>query len=95
MTRALSSGIGLGGNRISRIRAAALREAMVKNPYVKVLITEGYYDLATPYFAAANYTIDHLKILPLKYRGNISYATFESGHMVYLSAESFEEDESG
>lgn len=66
--------------------AAALRQAMVKNPYLKVLAMEGYYDLATPYFAA-NYTIDHLNLSP-KYRGNISYATFESGHMVYLSTDS-------
>jgi carboxypeptidase C (cathepsin A) len=66
--------------------AEALREAMVKNPYVKVLAMEGFYDLATPYFAA-NFTMDHLNLAP-KYRENISYATFESGHMVYLSTES-------
>lgn len=55
---------------------------MVKDPYLKVLVMEGYYDLATPYYAA-NYTFDHLDIAP-KYRENISYATYESGHMVYL-----------
>jgi len=62
--------------------ASALRQAMVKDPYLKILVMEGYYDLATPYYAA-NYTFDHLN-LPPKYRENISYATFESGHMVYL-----------
>ncbi len=62
--------------------ATALREAMVKDPYLKVLVMEGYYDLATPYYAA-NYTIDHLA-LPSSYRGNVSYATYEAGHMVYL-----------
>jgi len=66
--------------------ASALRQAIVKNPYLKVLVMEGYYDLATPYFAA-NYTIDHLN-LPPKYRNNISTATYESGHMVYLAGES-------
>ncbi|MFZ0418183.1 MAG: peptidase S10 [Candidatus Sulfotelmatobacter sp.] len=66
--------------------ASALRQAIVKNPYLKVLVMEGYYDLATPYFAA-NYTIDHLN-LPSKYRSNISTATYESGHMVYLAGES-------
>jgi carboxypeptidase C (cathepsin A) len=66
--------------------ASALRQAMVKNPYLKVLAMEGYYDLATPYFAA-NFTMDHLDLAP-KYRGNISYATFDSGHMVYLAPES-------
>ena len=62
--------------------ASALRQAMVKNPYLKILVMEGYYDLATPYYAA-NYTVDHLN-LPPKYRDNISFATYESGHMVYL-----------
>lgn len=65
--------------------ATALREAIVKNPYLKVLVMEGYYDLATPYHAA-NYTIQHLD-LPKKYRDNISFATYESGHMVYLGNE--------
>jgi carboxypeptidase C (cathepsin A) len=62
--------------------ASAMRQAIVKNPYLKILVMEGYYDLATPYLAA-NYTVDHLN-LPQKYRGNISFATYESGHMVYL-----------
>jgi carboxypeptidase C (cathepsin A) len=62
--------------------ATAMRQAMVKNPYLKVLVMEGYYDLATPYYAA-NYTMDHLN-LPQKYRDNISFATYEAGHMVYL-----------
>jgi len=65
--------------------ASALRQAIVKNPYLKVLVMEGYYDLATPYYAA-NYTVDHLN-LPEKYRSNISFATFDSGHMVYLPAD--------
>ncbi len=62
--------------------ATALRQAIVKNPYLKVFVMEGYYDLATP-FAAANYTMNHLDIPP-KYHQNISFATYDAGHMVYL-----------
>jgi len=65
--------------------ASALRQAMVKNPYLKVLVMEGYYDLATPYYAA-NYSVDHLD-LSGQYRNNISFATYYSGHMVYLPVE--------
>jgi hypothetical protein len=36
---------------------------MIKNPYMKILVMEGYYDLATP-FAAANWTMDHLDLGP-------------------------------
>jgi carboxypeptidase C (cathepsin A) len=66
--------------------ASALRQAMVKDSYLKILVMEGYYDLATPYLAA-NYTMDHLD-LPEQYRKNISYATYDSGHMVYLNSPS-------
>ncbi|MGA7288057.1 MAG: peptidase S10, partial [Terriglobales bacterium] len=62
--------------------AGGLRSAMIKNPYMKILVMEGYYDLATP-FAAANWTMDHLD-LEGKYRQNISYATYGAGHMVYV-----------
>ena len=62
--------------------ASALRRALVRNPFLKVLVMEGYYDLATPYFAA-DYTVDHLA-LPEKFRSQISSATYEAGHMVYL-----------
>jgi carboxypeptidase C (cathepsin A) len=62
--------------------AGGLRSAMIKNPYMKILVMEGYYDLATP-FAAANWTMDHLDLGP-QARQNISYATYGSGHMVYV-----------
>ncbi len=62
--------------------AGGLRSAMIKNPYMKILVMEGYYDLATP-FAAANWTMDHLG-LDGQFRQNVSYATYNAGHMVYI-----------
>ncbi|MBV9341576.1 MAG: peptidase S10 [Acidobacteria bacterium] len=62
--------------------ASALSHAMVRDPFLRVLVMEGYYDLATPYYAA-NYTMEHLHV-PAKYRSQISFATYEAGHMVYL-----------
>ena len=41
--------------------AVDLRAAMVKVPYLKVLVLEGHYDLATPYFAST-YTMDHMDL---------------------------------
>jgi carboxypeptidase C (cathepsin A) len=62
--------------------AGGLRSAMIKNPYLKILVMEGHYDLATP-FAAADWTMAHLN-LDAKYRQSVSYATYEAGHMVYI-----------
>jgi carboxypeptidase C (cathepsin A) len=66
--------------------SSSLREAMTQDPYLKVLVMEGYYDLATP-FLGANYTMDHLDLLP-QYRKNISYQQYYSGHMVYVDQKS-------
>lgn len=64
-----------------------LRKAMVRNPYMKVLVAYGYYDLATPYFGI-KYTIDHLGLVHTRpersLRGNVRYAAYEAGHMMYI-----------
>ncbi len=62
--------------------AETLREAMTKNPSLKVFVASGYYDLATPYFAT-EYTFDHLGLDP-SLRAQVSMATYESGHMMYI-----------
>ena len=66
--------------------ATALRQAIVKDPFLRVLVMEGHYDLATPY-VAVDYTMDHLDLTP-QYRKNISFTQYDSGHMVYLDSQS-------
>lgn len=62
--------------------SATLRDAMVRNPALKVLFACGYYDLATPHFAA-DYTIRQMH-LPEELRGNVMTRYYESGHMMYI-----------
>lgn len=62
--------------------AETLRTAMVLNPNLHVFVAKGYFDLATPFFAA-DYTFDHLD-LPANLRANLSGDYFEAGHMVYV-----------
>ncbi|MEQ8762396.1 MAG: peptidase S10 [Planctomycetota bacterium] len=62
--------------------ASRLRSAISQNPGLKVLVAAGYYDLATPYFAA-EYTMNHLGLDP-SLQGNIRFTYFESGHMMYV-----------
>ncbi|HEY3289205.1 MAG TPA: peptidase S10, partial [Anaerolineae bacterium] len=59
-----------------------LRKAMTINPYLKLYIANGYYDMATPYFAT-EYTIAHLG-LDASLRSNISMGYYEAGHMMYV-----------
>lgn len=58
-----------------------LATAMKQNPNLKVMVTGGYYDLATPYFQA-KYEMAHMPI-PESLRKNIEFRFYESGHMVY------------
>ncbi len=59
-----------------------LRQAITRNPALKVLFTSGYYDLATPYFDTP-FSVAHLG-LPTALRSNISIAYYEAGHMMYI-----------
>jgi carboxypeptidase C (cathepsin A) len=66
-----------------------LAAAMKFNPRLKVLLNGGYFDLATPYFAA-RYEINHLTI-PATLRQNLQFAWYQSGHMVYAHEESLKQ----
>jgi carboxypeptidase C (cathepsin A) len=63
-----------------------LREAMSKNRNLKVFIACGYFDLATPYYAA-EYTVNHLGLDPIL-RNNIILEHYQSGHQLYTRIES-------
>ncbi len=66
-----------------------LATAMKYNPRLKVMLNGGYFDLATPYFAA-RYEMYHLPI-PATLRQNIQFSWYKSGHMVYAHDESLKE----
>ncbi len=66
--------------------AEDLRHAMLRNPYLKVWIACGYYDLATPFLSIES-TIARLNLDP-SVRGNLSFTYYPSGHMVYIHAPS-------
>lgn len=63
--------------------AGDLASAMRKNPYLRVLSENGYFDLATP-FHETEYDLDHVN-LPPELRRHITFAYFDSGHMIYLN----------
>jgi carboxypeptidase C (cathepsin A) len=65
-----------------------LRSALSKNPFMRLFVASGYFDLATPYFAT-EYTLTHMGLDP-KLRGSIHTAEYESGHMVYIDLKSLE-----
>lgn len=64
----------------------ALRSAIAKNPYMKVLVGQGYYDLATPYHATA-YMLSHMNVDPTL-RSNVIMKDYPAGHMFYLDVDS-------
>jgi carboxypeptidase C (cathepsin A) len=77
------------GNPIALNVANDLAEAMKTNPRLHVMVNGGYYDLATPFFAA-QYEDKHLPI-PQSLAKNVEYDWYESGHMVYVRNESLKQ----
>ena len=55
---------------------------MIRNPSLLVQIENGYYDLATPFFAM-EWTTDHMNV-PAELRGNIRHRYYQAGHMMYV-----------
>ena len=85
----LGGGIGpwnWGTNNNYVDTSTALRNALAKNPYLKVFVAMGYYDMATPYYAV-EYTLNHISIDPLLLK-NFSRSYYEAGHMMYIDEKS-------
>jgi carboxypeptidase C (cathepsin A) len=59
-----------------------MAEAMTRDPHVKVLILNGYFDLATVFYGV-EHTIGHLG-LPKEIKDNIIMKYYEAGHMMYI-----------
>lgn len=66
--------------------AETLRKAMTMNPFLKVHVASGFYDLATPYFAT-DYTLNHLGLEP-ELQQNLSTSFYPAGHMMYVHLDS-------
>jgi carboxypeptidase C (cathepsin A) len=66
--------------------AQDLKKAMDRNRYLRVMVCCGYFDLATPYFAAES--VVHNMNLDPAVRNNIQLDFYGCGHMVYLETAS-------
>ena len=85
----LGGGIGpwnWGTNNNYVDTSTALRNALAKNPFLKIFVAMGYYDMATPYYAV-EYTLNHISIDPLLLK-NFSRSYYEAGHMMYIDEKS-------
>ncbi len=70
-----------------------MADALSKDPYVKVLVMNGYYDLATV-FHGVEHSISHLDV-PKSATDRIIMTYYEAGHMMYThlpSAKLFRDD---
>lgn len=56
--------------------------ALAKNPFMKLFVASGYYDMATPYFAA-EHTLATMNLDP-QLKRNVTTAYYEAGHMMYI-----------
>jgi carboxypeptidase C (cathepsin A) len=59
-----------------------LAAAMKQNPYLKVMVNGGYFDVSTPYFEG-KLEMRHLPVPP-SLQQNVEYHYYQSGHMVYV-----------
>jgi carboxypeptidase C (cathepsin A) len=90
--RPTSGGPGMGFGGMAQVQpyvAADLASAMRKNPHLKVFSANGYFDLATPFFAT-EFDLDHMNLEPAL-RGNVQFGYYPSGHMIYLNVDALKQ----
>ncbi len=80
---------GRGGEQTAPDVAVDLSDAIRKNPHLHVFSANGYFDLATPFFAT-EYDLSHMD-LPANLVGNVQFGYYPAGHMVYLNVEALKE----
>ncbi|HEY7330964.1 MAG TPA: hypothetical protein VH592_25225 [Gemmataceae bacterium] len=76
---------GQAKNRYLNV-SPSLREALARNPGLRVFVANGYYDLATPYLAT-RYTFDHLD-LDGELHKRVCMCYYDAGHMMYIDKKS-------
>jgi carboxypeptidase C (cathepsin A) len=64
----------------------ALRSALHQNPYTKLFVASGYYDLACP-LGTVDQILNQLELDP-RLKGNVSRGYYAAGHMMYLEQQS-------
>jgi carboxypeptidase C (cathepsin A) len=69
--------------------AGDLADAMRKDPKLRVFSVNGLFDLATPFFIT-EFDLAHMELEP-KLRGNIEFAYYPSGHMIYLNVDALKQ----
>uniref|UniRef100_UPI00262F6DE1 S10 family peptidase n=1 Tax=uncultured Brevundimonas sp. TaxID=213418 RepID=UPI00262F6DE1 len=75
----------LGGVQTTPNTAIDLATVIRRNPHMKVLSLNGYYDAATPFFST-EYDLAQTMLEP-HLRRNIEFTYYEGGHMMYTSRE--------
>lgn len=64
-----------------------LAQTMRYNPYMKVMVIGGRFDLATPYLGPVE---DMARMfLPKEIKANLTFRLYDSGHMVYVNPSAF------
>jgi carboxypeptidase C (cathepsin A) len=80
LTQGVGSSKSLG--RVLNV-APALARAMSNDPGMQLMLNNGWFDMATPFFAT-DYTVAHMG-LPRALEGNIHEYYYRVGHMLYLN----------